>query len=161
MSRLASDAKTLQPLPGVLTDALAQAGFGNVVTLVRLKRSWAEIAGPQLARVSHPVRFRWGELLVSVDDAIWLHQMTFYQAKLRERIRSVMGNATVSKLRFVLAYSSVSSSSRTSPAEEPLEPQMLTAEEERLVQSGTAAISHAGLREAADRAWRQDLLAKR
>ena len=161
MKRRAFDARTMQPLPVALTDALTQAGFGNVVTLVKLQRHWDAIAGLQLAKVSQPVRFRWGELLVSVSDAIWLHQMTFYQARIRERIRSVLSDEKVSKLRFVLAYSSDQPSDPSSPGEERRQPQMLTEGEERMVRSGTAGISHAGLREAASRAWRQDLLAKR
>ena len=161
MNRRAFDAKTLQPLPGVLTEALTQAGLSNVVTLVKLQRSWNAIAGSQLAKVSQPVRFRWGELLVSVSDAIWLHQMTFFQARIRERIRTVVSDEKVSKLRFVLAYASDQPLNPSSPGEEPRQPQILTADEERMVRSGTAGISHAGLREAASRAWRQDLLAKR
>ena len=161
MNRRAFDGKTLQPLPVALTEALTQAGMSNLVTLVKLQRNWAAIAGSQLARVSQPVRFRWGELLVSVSDAIWLHQMTFFQAKIRERIRSVVSDEKVSKLRFVLAYSSDQPSNPPSPGEARRQPQTLTADEERMVRSGTAGISHAGLREAASRAWRQDLLAKR
>jgi hypothetical protein len=161
MSRRASDRKALQPLPGVLTEALTQAGLSNVVTLVKVKRSWAAIAGSQLSKVSQPVRFRWGELLISVSDAIWLHQMTFYQAKLRDKIHGVVGDAKVSKLRFVLAYSSDQPSSPSNPVGERRQPQTLTADEERMVRSGTAGISDSGLREAASRAWRRDLLAKR
>ena len=161
MNRRPSDAKALRPLPGVLDEALTQAGFSNVVTLVKLKRSWPAIAGSQLARVSQPVRFRWGELLVSVSDAIWLHQMTFFQAKLRDKICSVMGDAKVTKLRFVLAYDSDQPLSHSDPVEERGRAAKLTADEERMVRSGTAGISDAGLREAASRAWRRDLLAKR
>ena len=161
MNRRASDARRLQSLPGVLDEALSQAGLQNLVTLVKLKQGWPAIAGSQLAKVSRPVRFRWGELLVSVSDAIWLQQMTFYQAKLRERIGSVVGDANVTKLRFVLAYASDAPSSPSSPPGEPDQPRRLTADEESMVQSGTAGISNPGLREAAGRAWRQDLLSKR
>ena len=167
MNRRASDAKALQPLHVALTDALQQAGLDNVVSLVRLQRRWADIAGSQLAAVSHPVRLRWGELLISVSDAIWLQQMTFYQARLRDNIRSVVGNVKVSNLRFVLAYaadqpSRPSRPSRPStPVAGPTQPALLTADEERRVRDGTAGIADAELREAARRAWRQDLLAKR
>ena len=160
MSRAAPDKKTLQPLPAVLAEAMTQAGLSNVVTLVKLKRSWPAIAGAQLAQVSQPVRFRWGELLVSVSDAIWLHQMTFFQAKLRDNIQSAVGGR-VSKLRFVLAYASDQPSGVSSPVGGRAQQQALTVDEERMVRSGTAGISHAGLREAASRAWRKDLIAKR
>ncbi len=162
MNRRASDTKALQPLHVALTDALQQAGLDNVVTLVALQRNWTAIAGSQLAMVSHPVRFRWGELLISVSDAIWLQQMTFYQAQLRRNIRSVVGNVKVLNLRFVLAYASDQPSRpRTSPEGPTQQPALLTADEERRVREGTACIADAELREAARRAWRQDLLAKR
>ena len=161
MNRRAADAKALQPLHVALADALRQAGLDNVVALVALQRRWTDIAGSQLAAVSHPVRFRWGELLISVSDAIWLQQMTFYQAQLRDNIRSVVGNVKVSNLRFVLAYASDHPSRPPVSAERPTQPALLTADEERRVREGTACIADAELREAARRAWRQDLLAKR
>lgn len=162
MNRRASDVKALQPLYAALTDALQQAGLDNVVALVALQRNWAAIAGSQLAAVSYPVRFRWGELLISVNDAIWLQQMTFYQAQLRHNMRSVVGNVRVSNLRFVLAYASDQPPRPRTSTERPTrQPALLTADEERRVQEGTACIADAELREAARRAWRQDLLAKR
>ena len=161
MNRRASDAKALQPLHAALTDALRQAGLDNVVTLVTLQRRWADIAGSQLAAVSHPVRLRWGELLISVSDAIWLQQMTFYQARLRDNIRSVVGDVKVSNLRFVLAYAADQPSRPSISAKGPTPAALLTADEERRVRDGTAGIADAELREAARRAWRQDLLAKR
>ena len=161
MSRRAPNSRTLQALPGVLDEALTGVGLGNVATLVKLKRSWTAIAGAQLARVSHPVGFRWGELLVSVSDSIWLQQMTFFQAKLRDRIRSEVADARVTRLRFVLAYASDPPSSPAGAAAASGQPQTLTADEERAVRGGTAGIVHPGLREAASRAWRKDLLSKR
>lgn len=162
MNRRASDAKALQPLHAALTDALRQAGLDNVVTLVTLQRRWADIAGSQLAPVSHPVRLRWGELLISVSDAIWHQQMTFYQEQLRDKIRSVVGDVKVSNLRFVLAYAADQPSTAPSiSAKGPTPAALLTADEERRVRDGTAGIADAELREAARRAWRQDLLAKR
>ncbi len=162
MNRRASDTKAPQPLHVALTDALQQAGLENVVALVALQRNWTAIVGTQLATVSHPVRFRWGELLVSVSDAIWLQQMTFYQAQLRRNIRSVVGDVKVSNLRFVLAYASDQPARPRTSTEGPTQqPALLTADEERQVQEGTACIADAELREAARRAWRQDLLAKR
>ena len=161
MSRRAADRKTLQSLPAVLDQALWQVGLGNLATLVKLKKDWPAIAGPQLARVSRPVRFRWGELLVSVKDAMWLQQMSFFQADLRDNIGTVVGDAKVTRLRFVLAYASDAPSEASSPTGKRGEPQALTADEESMVQSGTAGISNPGLREAAGRAWRKDLLSKR
>lgn len=162
MNRRAVDAKALQPLHVALTDALQQAGLDNLVTLVALQRRWTDIAGSQLASVSHPVRLRWGELLISVSDAIWLQQMTFYQARLRDNIRSVVGDVKVSNLRFVLAYASDRPARPSTSIEgSSRQPALLTADEERRVREGTACIADVELREAARRAWRQDLLAKR
>ena len=161
MNRRVSDAKSLQPLHTALTDALQQAGIGNLATLVMLQRRWADIAGPQLAAVSQPVRFRWGELLISVRDAIWLQQMTFYQAQLRHNIRSTIDDVQVSNLRFVLAYASDLPARPSTSTDGPAAPALLTADEERRVRKGTAGIADTELREAARRAWRQGLLAKR
>jgi hypothetical protein len=91
-------------------------------------------------------------LFVTVADAIWLQQLTFYQAQLLRNIYRVLGDVPIGKLHFTLA-----SSCQTPSQERDAEPEErlpLTAAEEHQILEDTAAIMDADLREAVQRAWR-------
>jgi predicted nucleic acid-binding Zn ribbon protein len=160
MDRPFSNASALQAIAPVLAQALRQCGLGHVVLLERLVRYWDTIAGPQLAAVTQPESIRARVLFITVRDAIWLQQITFYQAQLLENIRNVLGDVSITRLHFLLA---MSSSRQPGPAstEAELEPVPLTAVEEQQMQDGTARIADPDLREAVRRAWRQGWQARR
>ena len=149
-----SKADALQSIAPVLAQALRQRGLGHLVLLGRIVQHWYTIAGPQLTAVTQPESIRGRVLFVTVSDAIWLQQITFYQAQLLENIRSVLGDVPITKLHFMLAMSS-SRQPVLSPPEEDLEPLPLTAVEEQQMQEGTASIADPDLREAVRRAWQR------
>jgi hypothetical protein len=144
----------------IVAQALRQRGLGHLVLLGQLAQHWRDIAGPQLAAVTQPESLRARVLFITVSDAIWLQQVTFYQAQLLENIRSVLGDVAITKLHFTLARSSAREPGLASP-EEKLEPLPLTAAEERQVQEGTANIADPDLREAIRRAWQRGWQARR
>ena len=149
-----SKADALQSIAPVLAQALRQRGLGHLVLLGRIVQHWYTIAGPQLTAVTQPESIRGRVLFVTVSDAIWLQQITFYQAQLLENIRSVLGDVPITKLHFMLAMSS-SRQPILSPPEEDLEPLPLTAVEEQQMQEGTASIADPELREAVRQAWQR------
>jgi len=155
-----SNADALQSIAPVLAQALRQRGLGHLVLLGRIVQHWYTIAGPQLTAVTQPESIRGRVLFVTVSDAIWLQQITFYQAQLLENIRSVLGNVAITRLHFTLAMSS-SRQPVLSPPEEGLEPLPLTAVEEQQMQEGTASIADPDLREAVRRAWQRGWQARR
>jgi hypothetical protein len=160
MDRQSANAGTLQALAPVLAQALRQRGLSHLVLLGQIVRHWHAIAGPQLAAVTQPESIRARVLFVTVSDAIWLQQITFYQAQLLENIRSVLGDVALTRLHFRLAISS-SRPPVLSPPEEGLEPSPLTAVEEQQMQEGTASIADPDLREAVRRAWQRGWQARR
>ena len=163
MDRQTSNAGALQALAPVLAQALRQQGLGYLVLLARIVQHWRTIAGPQLAAVTQPESIDKKHarvLFVTVSDAIWLQQVTFYQAQLLENMRRVLGDVPITKLHFTLAMSSPRPPVLSSP-EEVLEPVPLTAVEEQQVQEGTAGIADPELREAVRRAWQQGWQARR
>jgi predicted nucleic acid-binding Zn ribbon protein len=151
---------TLQPLAPVLAQSLRQAGLGHVVWLSQIMRHWQDIAGVQLAAVAWPEGLRGQVLFVTVADAIWLQQLTFYHAQLLENIRRVLGDVPIRKLHFTLATSSQPSA--PGPARSP-EPRScpLSAEEERQILENTGTIADADLRELVRHAWRRGWEARR
>ena len=101
MARQASSTG-LQPLAPALTKVLRQAGLDRVMLLARLTQHWEKIAGAQIASVAQPEHIRSRILFITVADAIWLQQITFYQTQLLRNIRRVLGDVPLGKLHFVL-----------------------------------------------------------
>ena len=160
MDRQTSNTDALQVLAPVLAQALSQRGLGHLVLLARIVQHWRTIAGSQLAAVTQPESIRARVLFVTVRDAIWLQQVTFYQAQLLENMRQVLGNVPITKLHFTLAMSSLRQPVLSAP-DETLEPLPLTAVEEQQVQEGIASIADPELREAVRRAWQWGWQARR
>jgi predicted nucleic acid-binding Zn ribbon protein len=162
MERQTSNAEALQACAPVLAQALRQRGLGHLVLLARVVQHWPTIAGPQLAAVTQPesIDTRTRVLFVTVSDAIWLQQVTFYQAQLLENMQRVLGAVPITKLHFRLAMSSPRQPVSASP-EEVLESAPLTAVEAQQVQEGTAGITDPDLREAVRRAWQRGWQARR
>ena len=160
MDRQSADASALQALAPVLAQALRQRGLGHLVLLGQIVRHWHAIAGPQLAAVTQPESIRARVLFLTVSDAIWLQQITFYQAQLLANIRSVLGNVAITRLHFTLARSSTQRSVLF-PPEEGREPLPLTRVEEQRMQEDTASIADPDLREAVRRAWQLGWQARR
>jgi predicted nucleic acid-binding Zn ribbon protein len=160
MDRPAAHASALQALAPVLAQTLRQRGLGHLVLLGQIMRHWRTIAGPQLAAVTQPESIRARVLFLTVSDAIWLQQITFYQAQLLENIRGVLGDVAITRLHFTLAMSS-SRQPVLSPPQEGLEPLPLTAVEEQQMRDSTASIADPDLREAVRRAWQRGWQARR
>ena len=160
MDRPPPNAGALQALAPALAQTLRQRGLGHLVLLGQIVRHWPVIAGPQLATATQPESIRARVLFITVRDAIWLQQITFYQAQLLENMRSVLGDVAITRLHFTLARSS-SQQQVLSPPEEGLEPLPLTAVEEQQMQEGTASIADPDLREAVRRAWQRGWQARR
>src|SRR5688572_9081833 len=68
----------LQAMAPLVAQTLRQRGLGHLVLLGRLVQHWHDIAGPPLATVTQPDSIRGRVLFITVSDAIWLQQVTFY-----------------------------------------------------------------------------------
>jgi hypothetical protein len=143
----------LQPVAPILAQALRHAGLDRVMLLAQITQHWEKIAGAQIAAVARPEHIRSRVLFVMVADAIWLQQITFYQAQLLRNIRRVLGDVPLSKLHFVL------NSQLPAPNAEEEDTRAflpLTAKEEQQLLEETAEIADTALRVAIQRAWRRD-----
>ena len=160
MDRPPSKAGAMQALAPALAQALRQRGLGHLVLFGEIVRHWHDIAEPQLAAVTQPESIRARVLFIMVCDAIWLQQITFYQAQLLENIRRVLGDVAITRLHFTLAMSA-SRQPVPPPPEQGPGPVLLTAGEAQQMQESTAGIADPDLREAVRRAWQQGWQARR
>lgn len=165
MAEPSNTPEALQAMAPLVAQTLRQRGLGHLLLLARLIQHWPAIAGPQLAAVTQPDSIRGRVLFITVCDAIWLQQVTFYQAQLLENIRSVLGDVSMSRLHFTLALSSRQPASPAPAAfpeaETHTAPVALTAEEAQQLQEATAHIADPELREAIRRAWQRGWQARR
>jgi predicted nucleic acid-binding Zn ribbon protein len=103
MKRQVSKRGTLQPLAPVVEQVLHQAGLGRVMLLGRLQQQWEAMVGPQIAAVTHPEGLRGRVLFVTVSDAIWLQQLTFYRCSCC-RISDGVGGCAIARLHFTRLF---------------------------------------------------------
>jgi hypothetical protein len=61
---------------------------------------WEEALGTRISRHSQPREFKDHTLWVTVDNSIWMHQLTFLEGQLKEKINQMMGSPFVEKIRF-------------------------------------------------------------
>jgi hypothetical protein len=149
----------LRPLGTILELTLQQVGLEQLVLLGRLIRAWPEIVGAPLAKVARPQRLRARVLFVTVNDAIWLQQCTFYHTQILSNIRKTLGDVPIAKVHFSLAMA----------VPPPLLPEAdissevcpLTLEEDQQVCAGTAHVADPELRDILRRAWRRGWQARK
>jgi hypothetical protein len=88
---------------------------------------WEESVGTQIARHSKPKGFRDHTLWVTVDNSIWMQQLTFLEGQLKEKLNQMMGSSLVEKIRFQIGEihsSSPETSERASlPVWQEVEPE--------------------------------------
>ena len=151
----------LEPLAPLLRQTLERRGLARVLLLSRMQQHWAEIVGPQLAKVSWPEGVRSRVLFISVIDAVWLQQLKFYQSQVLQNMRRVLGDIPVYRLHCALAAPArpARRSDVSRAGARPAEPEPaslpLTAEEERQVAAGADEIADPELRDLVRRTWRK------
>jgi hypothetical protein len=59
---------------------------------------WAEIVGEQIAAHTRPLAVRGGALQVAVDDPAWAPELRFLEARILERLETVLGTTEVDRI---------------------------------------------------------------
>ena len=75
---------------------------------------WEEAVGTRIARHSQPKGLKDHTLWVTVDNSIWMHQLTFLEGQIKEKLSQMMGSPLVEKIRFQIGE--IHSSSRETSA---------------------------------------------
>ncbi len=83
--------KLSDSLPGVTR----RIGGPDGAAFVTLTSTWSEIVGPAVAAHSHPLRLGGGTLVIAVDQAGWVTELTYLEASLRGRIDDAVGPGVV------------------------------------------------------------------
>ena len=77
MRRPARRARTASGFIGdVLPAVVAQLGLEQLVEQQRICEVWPQLVGPAIARHAQPTHFQRGILTVSVDNSVWLNELS-------------------------------------------------------------------------------------
>lgn len=86
----------MEALGDILKGLLAaQPGFREAWALVRLEKSWINIAGPELAKYVWVADLRRGVLFLEVSNPAWATQTHFYKETILEKIKQQIPEAEV------------------------------------------------------------------
>lgn len=138
-------------LKGIIKDFGLEKGIDGALLQIR----WREIVGPQIASHTYPAEIRFDTLHLTVDSAVWMHQLSFLKKEILEKCNRLLGKASIRKIQL-----------RTGPLPPPLEsPQEApalegecTAEEAAFIEQQIVSIPDMELKEAVRRALRRHLL---
>ena len=83
----------------ILDPALARLGTSDQA---RAYVAWARASGDQIASGAHPRAFQRGTLTVECSSSVWANELTFLGDQLLRRMREVMPDHPVRRLRFMV-----------------------------------------------------------
>ena len=63
---------------------------------------WDEAVGPAIAKHAKPSWIKKGRLRVKVSDPIWLQELEFVEARIKEKLNSKLGREAVERIDFRL-----------------------------------------------------------
>mgnify|MGYP001290644264 CR=1 FL=1 len=76
--------------PQEISNVFSSRGFSaklkGLVPMYRISRAWAQIAGPEIAQRTQPLRIEKNRLVVRVESPSWKMQLEFMKLELLERI---------------------------------------------------------------------------
>ncbi|MBF0613508.1 MAG: DUF721 domain-containing protein [Magnetococcales bacterium] len=64
----------------------------------RLTRVWEQVVGASLAAHTEPVKLQEGVLTIRVDSPVWMHQLSFLQDELLEKLASLWQEDSVLRI---------------------------------------------------------------
>jgi hypothetical protein len=146
------------PISPILKGIIKEFGLEKGIAGALLQMRWRELVGPQIASHTYPAEIRFDTLYLTVDSAVWMHQLSFLKKEIIEKCNRLLGRETIRKIQL-----------RTGPLPPPLESPMeaptpegeCTAEEEMFIEDQISSIPDADLKEGVRRALRRHLLLQR
>ncbi len=116
----------------------------------RLMERWEEIAGPAVAAHSRPARWQGKNLIVRVDSAPWMQELSFLKEEMVGRIRKEFPASDIGGIKLEQGELPPMQAGRAKPS--PANSRPLVDEEREFIERSVERIQDDGVREAARRA---------
>ena len=89
-----------QPIGQILSDLMAQRGFGRVRGAAALEEAWREAIGDAAAGYTRAGSLRRGRLEVTVANSMLVQELTFQKPALLAKLRERLPDETIRDIRF-------------------------------------------------------------
>jgi hypothetical protein len=77
----------MEKAASALSPLIRRLGLSAGVRLGRIRAEWDTLFGPTLSAHMSPSKLTEGELLVNIDQPIWMQQLTFHKRQIVEKLR--------------------------------------------------------------------------
>jgi hypothetical protein len=109
--------------------------------------AWSDVAGSRVAARTRAESLKGGTLVVRVDGAAWLHELTYLKPDLLARLNQRLGGGVVREIRFLPGTVPPAPARAAAPAREEAPPPLDPAVEKR-IREETGSINDPALRDA-------------
>lgn len=99
--------KGLSPISPLLKALSLNLGLEKGIDLLKIKESWPEIVGDAIASHTAPQVIHHHVMILHVDGAAWLHELSFLKEEIRQKINRQIGSQRVRSLRLKIGPVSV------------------------------------------------------
>ncbi|MFL3011491.1 MAG: DciA family protein [Acidimicrobiales bacterium] len=86
-------------LRSVLEQLLKDFGTPDITTVTSIIDQWEEIVGSDLATKISAVAISGSELIVRVDDPVWVSQISWLENQLLDKITRLVGEEKITSIR--------------------------------------------------------------
>jgi predicted nucleic acid-binding Zn ribbon protein len=94
----------LTPLKEIMAGLLKEGALPFNPDDARIWSVWDEVVCPAIAKNAQPLWIKDGRLRVKVSDPIWLQELGFAEASIKEKLNSTLGRQVVEKIEFKLTF---------------------------------------------------------
>jgi predicted nucleic acid-binding Zn ribbon protein len=92
------DEVTPPRLAQVVDDWLAVEGLTELKALGKVRQTWPEVVGEDIARHAAPVSLQEGRLVVAVDHSAWATELRFLEKRICRSVDAQLGEGVVTRL---------------------------------------------------------------
>ena len=98
----------------ILSGLAKRLGLESRLLELRLQHQWADIIGEPIASQTWPAHLRFKKLYLTVQNSVWLQQLTFLKPTLLAKLHEAAGTVMVEDI--VFRVGEIPSSTRTMPS---------------------------------------------
>jgi len=146
----------LQDLKSLLHSIVSGMEGAPLQEQLRIRDMWEAVVGPHIAKKASPEGVKNGILFVSVENSVWMQELTFMKQQILERLTQSCESSGVKDIRFKLGKIS----QRMGSYDEEIAPE-LNEEEQAMIKKQTANVEDEDVRASLQSLFSTDLKNKK
>jgi predicted nucleic acid-binding Zn ribbon protein len=91
---------SMTPLRDVIANLFSHGALPFNPDDATIWKVWDEVVGPSISRNARPCWIKDRKLRVTVSDPIWLQELKFVEAGIKEKLNQKLGRTAVEKIEF-------------------------------------------------------------